>query len=118
MAFDIYLNKAGFEANEGIKFLTGIAQNPPRSSAEVTALQKQAEAAFGTAKKPPEEPPGTGGGGAPPPISPNQPAAPGSTPAAQPGIGEKIKGAVKKFWEEEEGSLTLPNLRKADRAAA
>jgi hypothetical protein len=53
---------------KGIRFLTGIAQDPPRSSAEVTALEKRAQAVFG---KPPEEPPeppeaGTPTGGAPP----------------------------------------------------
>ncbi len=71
---------------KGIKFLTGIAQNPPRSSAEVTALQKKAEAAFGAAKgpeKPPEEPPEgqpPAGGGTPP----TPPAAGGGGAAAPP----------------------------------
>lgn len=56
---------------KGIKFLTGIAQNPPRSSAETTALEKRAQEVFG---KPPEEPPppaGTPAGGTPPPAAPS-----------------------------------------------
>jgi hypothetical protein len=55
------------------------------------------------------------GGPPPPPGSPpNPPAAPpgsagaGAAPEETPGIGQRIKEALKRFWEEEEGSQKLP----------
>ena len=51
----------------GIKFLTGIAQDPPQSASESAAVKAQAQKIFGPPTKPPEEPPeGPPTGGGPP----------------------------------------------------
>jgi hypothetical protein len=74
------------------------------------------------AEEPPEPPegPGTPPGGGTPPVNP--PGAPagstGERPAPEtPGLGQRLKEGAKRVWGEEEGSLTLRNLRKADLAA-
>ena len=74
----------------GIKFLTGIAQNPPRNSAEAAKLRNEAFKAFGKTK-PPEGPPEGSGGPTTPPGAGGPPAGPGApaggAPAGAPPAG-------------------------------
>lgn len=73
---------------KGIKFLTGVAQNPPRTPAETARIKAQAAKIFGPPRKPgepPGNPPG-GGEGPPPPPPPGGGGAPGAPPAGGGGI--------------------------------
>jgi hypothetical protein len=65
-------------------------------------------------EEPPEGQPPTGGG---PPSTPPGGGGGPAPAAGGPGLGQKIKEGIRNVWEDEEGSLTLRNLRKADRAA-
>ena len=86
---------------KGIKFLTGIAQNPPLTASQTAAMRAQAAQVFG---KPPEEPPEgqlpTGGG---PPSSPpsGPPAGAAETPASR---KQDFIDQVKEFLGNEEGA--------------
>jgi hypothetical protein len=100
----------------GIKFLTGIAQNPPRSSAEANALKAQAEKVFGPPNKPPEEPPEgqppTGGG---PPSTPPEGgggAGPGSLQEVLQKMGDEALERVKNSGTFQ--GRTLPSLFPAE----
>lgn len=92
----------------GIKFLTGIAQNPPRTSAQTAALKAQAEKVFGPSpKKPPEEPPPpatppTGGGPTPSPTGGGG----GAPPEPAPGASNRnaFIDRLKEFLGSEEGA--------------
>lgn len=68
--------------------LTNIIGTPPEESPE-----GQPPTGGGTPPNPPPSPPGSTGGAA---------------PTETPSVGEKVKGAVKKFWEDEEGSAKIP----------
>jgi hypothetical protein len=88
----------------GIKFLTGVAQNPPQSASETAAVKAQAEKIFGPPEKPPEEPPPAGapaGGGAPPPSPQPGGGAAAETPASR---KQGFIDRVREFMSGEEGA--------------
>lgn len=80
-----YVGGKLFYTPRGIKFLTGIAQDPPRTATESARVKAQAAKIFGPPEEPPEEtpptggdePPGGGGGGG------------GQTPSGSAGGGTK-----------------------------